>query len=185
MPVISSVNTKYAHKLKEFYDIQNQLSGLADDADKDLPLLKESQKILNLAGHWNSFGEFRPNFEAQGILKDGSTKMVHVAAEHQRQAKDTYDEVNKLIFAATRIKKGIANAKDCATYCSASISMNQRSSQASRGQSQSSGYSAQTSAYGVRVHNDNSNDSQVSEDEKTEEEDSNIPTAVIVEDTSA
>ena len=183
--LVSSVNTKYAHKLKEFYEIQDQLSGLPDDADKDLPLLKRSQKILHLAGRWNNSGEFKPRLECQGILEDGSTRMVEVAAEHQRQAKDTYDEIDKLILAATRIKEGVADDRDCATYCSAALSVNQRSSQASRGQSQSSGYSAQTSAYGVSIRNDYSDESELSENEETEEEDTNIPTAVIVQDTSS
>ena len=154
--LVSSVNTKYAHKLQEFYKMQKKLSGLPDDAEKDLPLLKESRKILKMAGHWNDNGEFEAAYEQQGVLRNGSAKMVMVAAEHQQQAKETYDEVDKLILAATRIEKGVATKSDCLAYCSASLSVNQRSAQASRGQTQSSGYSAQTSAYGVCIMDEHS-----------------------------
>jgi hypothetical protein len=168
--LVSSVNTKYAHKLQEFYKMQKELSGLPDDAEKDLPLLKESQKILNMAGHWNDNGEFEAAYEKQGVLRNCSAKMVMVAAEHQRQAKDTYDEIGKLILAATRIERGVATKSDCAAYCSASLSVNQRSAQASRGQSQSSGYSAQTSAYGVSILQDNSDATDDETEDYTDED---------------
>lgn len=167
--LVSSVNTKYAHKLQEFYKMQKKLSGLPDDAEKDLPLLKESRKILKMAGHWNDNGEFEAAYEKQGVLRNGSAKMVMVAAEHQRQAKETYDEVDKLILAATRIERGVATKSDCLAYCSASLSVNQRSAQASRGQSQSSGYSAQTSAYGVCIMDDHSD----AKDDDTEDDSDN------------
>jgi hypothetical protein len=178
--LVSSVNTKYAHKLQDFYKMQSELSGLPDDAEKDLPLLKKAKNILNFAGNWNNRGEFKAMFEMQG------ERMIEIAAEHQRQAKDTYDEIDKLILAATRIIKGSANNTDRVAYCSASLSVNQRSSQASRGQSQSSGYSARTSCYGTSVIN------EISEDETEEEEEDgtyggansgnlDIPTAVIVQ----
>jgi len=162
--LVSSVNTHYAHKLKRFYELQQKITGLTDEAEKDLPLLEESILILHSAGTWSN-DTFHPCLKAQGTSPNGEPRMINFAANHQRQAKYTYNDIETSIIAAKRIIAGQAQEQDYNVYSSATRSSNSRAMQSLSGKSQSGGYSAQVSAYGA------SNVAQDSDDDDEEEDD--------------
>lgn len=198
--LVSSANTQYAHKLQRFNILQDDISGLSDDAAKDLPLLKEARDILQLAGNWKRNGKFEPCVQQQGTKANGAPHMVNVAADHQRQAKVTYEETEKCILAATRIMNGIAEEQDRQVYRGATRAVAYRSMQAVRGQSQNSGYSAQTSAYGSSINNtrgtpyDSSSEEDSSDVDASEDDDfqnnnngsiTNVPMARVINTSAA
>ena len=169
--LVSSVNTHYAHKLKRFYELQQMITGLTDEAERDLPLLEESLLILHSAGTWSS-DTFHPCLKAQGSSPIGEPRMINFAANHQRQAKYTYNDIEKSIIAAKRIITGKALQQDYKVYLSATRSCNSRAMQSYCGKSQSGGYSARVSAYGS-FNDSKADDSKAddSEDDVSEDDD--------------
>ena len=170
--LVSSVNTQYAHQLERFYKLQKEISGLSDDAEKDLPLLKEARDILQLAGIWKNNGTFKPCLQQQGL---GVSGLVSVAAPHQRQAKITYEEIDKCILAATRIINGVDQDQDREIYRDITRSVGYRTAQISRGQSQNSGYSAQASAYGAAINYTRGTPHDSSSEEEEDSGDDDVP----------
>lgn len=164
--LVSSVNTHYAHKLKRFYDLQQEITGLTDEAEKDLPILEECISILYDAGIWSN-GTFTPCLKAQGTNAIGEPRMINFAADHQRQAKETYDDIQKSTIAANRIIAGKADQQDYNVYSSATRSCSNRTMQALSGKSQYGCYSAQVSAYGATC----GAASGANEEEESEEDD--------------
>lgn len=167
----SSINTEYAHCIDKFYKLQKRISGVSDDAEKDIPLLKEASAILNKAGHWDIHGKFIHKQKIQG------RNMRNIAADHQVQAKETYDEINTSINVANRIIEGTATKDEARVYGYATRGMSNRACQASRGVSQYGGYSREVSAYGATITVDDASSTDT-------ESDSDIPLASICDNKS-